>query len=175
MENPYQPPTDSGDDVLEEQVASEPVRFAGGFTSILAICVFGGAAMSGLFALLDRFPAFDGGGFFLPIGMTFFIAFTLAMHLLQNVRIDPIWKFFLPLLLTPVAMVLFVPVCIASGIATMNTVGARGYGPNFLALSIAIIFSFTLCVLAIASAIRRRYQQIAQERSQNQQVEGNSS
>tara|TARA_R110002073_G_scaffold20123_4_gene72562 strand:- start:8234 stop:8761 length:528 start_codon:yes stop_codon:yes gene_type:complete len=157
MENPYQPPGET-DEAAEPLTlpAEGPVRFVGGMSSVVAVGVIGG--------ILLMVIAFGGvavgnslGMMILLLSVLGFASLWIVVSLLRGVTVTMPWKWVLPLLLTPIVFVLFVPVCTASGFVAMMTIGNAGYAPSIVGLSIAVIGSFTLAIACIATVIRSRY------------------
>ncbi len=165
MVNPYEAPLESESETPIPEAAGEdavPVRFTGGIMAIIAIGFVGGllimaAAMSSTFI----------NPFFLW-GLIGFASLFASVSLLQGAVISVGWKFGLPLLLTPVVFVLFVPVCTVSGFAAMATLGSAGYGPSEVGMSLAVIISFTVAVGIVAAVIRSHYASKARYAAQKQ-------
>ncbi|WP_372721871.1 hypothetical protein [Novipirellula sp.] len=157
MENPYQPPVETDAAAAPTVLPQDgPVRFAGGMTAVAAVGAIGGillmiVAFSGV--AIGNYP----GMMILLLGVLGFASLWVVVSLLRGVTVTMPWKWVLPLLLTPIVFVLFFPVCTASGLLTMMTIGNAGYGPSMVGLSISVIGSFTLAIACIATVIRSRY------------------
>ncbi len=157
MENPYQPPVEA-DEAAEPTVLPQdgPVRFAGGMTAVAAV-----GAIGGILLMVVGFGGVAMGNYpsmmILMFSVLGFASLWVVVALLRGVTVTMPWKWVLPLLLTPIVWVLFVPVCTASGLLAMMTLGNAGYGPSMVGLSISVIGSFVVAIVCIATVIRSRY------------------
>ncbi|EMI16658.1 membrane protein [Rhodopirellula maiorica SM1] len=157
MENPYQPPAETAEPAEPLTLPETgPVQFVGGMSSVAAVGVIGGIVlMIALFsgAAMGNSPIM----MILMLSVLGFASLWVVVSLLRGVTVQMPWKWVLPLLLTPIVFVLFLPVCTAGGFVTMITIGNAGYGPTMVGLSISVIGSFTLTIISIAAMIRSRY------------------
>ncbi|GAA5510539.1 hypothetical protein [Novipirellula caenicola] len=163
MENPYQPPVETEEATAPTTLPVDgPVRFAGGLTAVGAVGAIGGTlllAIASTGVAIGNYP----GMLILLLGVLGFASLWGVVSLLRGVTITMPWKLVLPLLLTPIVFVLFVPVCTAGGFVAMMTIGNAGYGPSMVGVSITVIGSFTLTIISIATMIRSRYAARARE------------
>ena len=171
MNNPYQPPTDTGDEVAPPEPSQpQPVRFAGGITSVLAVGSGGGIALTILLVsgglMIGNYPSM----LIIALALIGFASLLVMVSLLRGVTLTMQWKIGLSLLLTPIVFVLFVPVCTASGLATMMTLGGKGYGPTTLGLSLAVMLGFVVTIGCIAAIVRAQYAVQARRRAGKESV-----
>ncbi|TWU22188.1 hypothetical protein Pla52o_32430 [Novipirellula galeiformis] len=171
MNNPYQSPTDTGDEAAPPEPSQpQTVRFAGGITSVLAVGGGGGIAfmillVSGVL-MIGNYPTM----LIIALALIGFASLLVMVSLLRGVTLTMQWKIGLALLLTPIVFVLFVPVCTAGGLATMVTLGAEGYGPTMLGLSLAVMLGFVVAIGCIAATVRAQYALQARRRAGKESV-----
>ena len=149
MVNPYQPtePTDASGlpQVPDAQIHPEGLRFTGGVASVIAT-----GALTGI--LMVSWGWLSGNYQFNPLwgwGILFFAMNLAVMFSLRGVSLSPAMRFGCAGLLTPVAMILFVPVCFGAVISLVMTESVTGgIGNQFQSAIITVIVAAGFAIIA---------------------------
>lgn len=160
MVNPYQPsetkPSTERENPLTRLEKKNRINFAGGFRGVLGIGAFAGLLMVGVGYAADSmfinpFPAFL---------LIFFLLTLTMMFCLRGVRLSGASRFGCAVALTPIAMILFVPVC-AGGAFTFFAIDSSVLGSKLatevvsnIVLGVFFMIGFMIVAGGLAFVIR---------------------
>lgn len=146
--NPYQPSAETPVDNAVHGGTPKRVYFFGGFMSLLVVGVIAGLGSAWLIANVENQFALYG-----PV-VVWFLALVTTHALLRGSPSSLLRKAGLSLALTPLACVLYFPVCFFSGLASVQVFGSQGYGPNATGLAISSVIAFASALFVIALIVR---------------------
>ncbi len=144
--NPYEPPTESGNDA-SRPTQGEPLDFPHGLLTPLGIAVVGGLMVSGLFLLLDNGRTLPPGFLFLSALGTWNLSFVLVGGLLPGTSSRRISRAVFGFALSFPALILYVPVC---GIILATSGGQSGSEIPFIVgtmtafISVLLLFALVM-------------------------------